>query len=455
LSNTAQGEGADSTAGVRPATLPRKLGVWSAAAVLVGSTIGSGIFRVPSTVAAEAGGLGGIALLWIGGALIALFGALTLAELAVMFPRAGGIYAFLREAWGPLPAFLFGWTRLLVIQPAVLGAIAMIFAAYFSTFVPLTDTGTRVVAGTLVVLLAAANYRSVKWGAAVQNASTAAKVGALLGLAVMAFLFGDGGTGAFAGSPDFSVAAVTGLGAAFVAVLWTYDGWADVTYLGGEVRDPQRNLPRALIGGTLGVVAVYMIVNAAYLYVLPIDDMAASSLVAADAATRVFGAVGASLVAALVLLSTFGALNGTLMSGPRVFYALATDGLFFRTIGRVHPRFETPYAAITLAALLGIGYISVRTFEQLAEAFILGIWPFYILSVLAVIRLRRLRPDIPRPYRVPGYPVVPVVFLVASGWLLGDALVRNPWGTLIGFGIILAGVPVYFVWRAAWTPVRR
>jgi basic amino acid/polyamine antiporter, APA family len=431
-----------------PTSLPRKLGVWSAAAVLVGSTIGSGIFRVPSIVAADAGGLGGIALLWIGGALVALFGALTLAELAVMFPRAGGIYAFLREAWGPLPAFLFGWTRLLVIQPAVLGAIAMIFAAYFSTFVPLGDTGTRMVAATLVVVLAAANYRSVKWGAAVQNASTVAKVAALAGLATVAFLFGDGSVGAFAGSPDMSVAALTGMGAAFVAVLWTHDGWADVTYLGGEIRDPQRSLPRALIGGTLAVAAIYMFVNAAYLYVLPIDDMAASSLVAADAATRVFGGVGASLVAALVLLSTFGALNGTLMSGPRVFYALASDGLFFRTIGRVHPRFETPYAAIALAALLGIGYISVRTFEQLAEAFILGIWPFYILAVGAVIKLRITRPDLPRPYRVPGYPVIPILFLAASGWLLGDALVRNTVATLIGFGIIASGVPVYFIWKA-------
>lgn len=440
-------QGSDDAATTAHATLPRSLGVWSAAAVVVGTVIGSGIFRVPSTVAAEAGGLGGIGLLWVGGAIIALCGALTIAELAVMFPRAGGIYAFLREAWGPLPAFLFGWTRLLVIQPAVLGAIAMIFAAYFSTFVPLEDTGTRVVAASLVLVLAAANYRSVKWGAAVQNTSTIAKVAALLGLALMAFLFGDGAAGAFGGAPDYSVAAVTGLGAAFIAVLWTYDGWADLTYLGGEIREPQRNLPRALIGGTLGVVAVYLLVNAAYLYVLPIPDMAASSLVAADAATRVFGAIGASLVAALVLLSTFGALNGALMSGPRVFWALADDGLFFRAIGRVHPRFQTPSAAIALAALLGIGYISVRTFEQLAEAFVLGIWPFYILAVGAVIRLRIQRPDAKRAYRVPFYPVIPVVFLLASTWLLTDALVRNPGPTLFGFGIIASGIPVYLLWK--------
>lgn len=429
--------------------LPRTLGVWSAAAVLVGSTIGSGIFRVPSTVAAEAGGVAGIALLWAAGALIALFGALTLAELAVMYPRSGGIYVFLREGWGPLPAFLFGWTRLLVIQPAVLGAIAMIFAAYVGAFVPIDDTTERIIAAAVVLLLAAANYRSVRWGAAVQNASTAAKVAALGGLALVAFAFGDPAAGAFAPGAPAGIGTTTGLGLALIAVMWTYDGWADLTYLAGEVRDPERTLPRALLGGTAAVVAVYLLVNAAYLYVLPVDEMAASSLVAADAATRVFGAAGASLVAALVLLSTFGALNGTLMSGPRVFFALADDGLFFRTVGRVHPHFRTPHTAIALAALLGVGYISIRTFEQLAEAFILGIWPFYILAVGAVFRLRHSRPDAPRAYRVPGYPFVPIVFLLASAAMLGNALVRQPVSTLIGFGIIAAGIPVYHIWHRA------
>jgi basic amino acid/polyamine antiporter, APA family len=430
-----------------PDRLPRALGVWSAAAVLVGSTIGSGIFRVPSIVAAQAGDLGVIAALWIAGALVALFGALTLAELAAMHPRSGGIYVYLREAYGPVPAFLFGWTRLLVIQPAVLGAIAMIFAAYAGAFVPLTDTGERAVAASLIVLLAAANYRSVRWGAAVQNASTVAKVGALLALALAAFAFGDPQGGAFGPAPGATGVLWGGLGLALIAVLWTHDGWADVTYVAGEVKDPGRTLPRALIGGTLAVVLVYMTVNVAYLYVLPIDGMAASTLVAADAATRVIGAAGASAVAALVMLSTFGALNGTLMSGPRVFFALADDGLFFRRIAAVHPRFRTPHAAIALAALLGIGYVSLRTFEQLAEAFILGIWPFYILAVGAVFLLRRRRPDAPRPYRAWGYPVVPLLFLAASAALLTDALIRQTAATLVGFGIILSGVPVYYLWR--------
>jgi basic amino acid/polyamine antiporter, APA family len=431
----------------RPDRLPRALGVWSAGAILVGSTIGSGIFRVPSTVAAQAGDVGAIAALWVTGAIVALFGALTLAELAAMYPRSGGIYVYLREAYGPLPAFLFGWTRLLVIQPAVLGAIAMIFAAYVGAFAPLSDAAERVIAASVIIILAAANYRSVRWGAAVQNASTLAKVAALVGLALAAFALGDPAGGAFGPAAGATPIAWGGLGLALIAVLWTYDGWADVTYVAGEVKDPGRTLPRALIGGTLVVVLVYATVNAAYLYVLPIDALAASSLVAADTATRSFGAAGVSAVAALVMLSTFGALNGTLMSGPRVFFALADDGLFFRRIAAVHPRYATPHAAIALAALLGVGYVSIRTFEQLAEAFILGIWPFYVLAVGAVFLLRRRRPDAPRPYRTWGYPGVPIVFLIASAAMLTDALVRQTISTLIGFGIILAGVPVFYLWR--------
>jgi basic amino acid/polyamine antiporter, APA family len=434
--------------GRRP-TLPRGLGVWSAAAVLIGSTIGSGIFRVPSTVALQGGSIGAISLLWILGAAVALAGALTLAELATMYPRPGGLYVYLREAYGPLPAFLFGWTRLWLLQPALLGGIAMVFAAYVGAFVPLSELETRVVAGGILVLLAAINYRSLAYGAAVQNVSTVAKVLALLGLALAGFLFGSRAEGALA-SPDWAVAPVSwgAFGIALIAVMWTYDGWADLTYMAGEVRDPARNLPRALIGGSLVVVAVYLLVNAAYLWVMPIDRMAGSTLVAADAADRVFGAAGASVVAALVMLSTFGALNGTLMSGPRVFFALAGDGLFFRRVARVHPRFRTPHVAIALAATLGIGYVSLRTFEQLAESFILGLWPFHVLAVSAVFLLRRREPDHPRPYRTLGYPLVPLIFMVASLGMLGNALVRQPLSTLFSFGVILSGIPAYHLWRA-------
>lgn len=415
----------------------------------MGAIIGSGIFRVPSTVAAEAGAVGPSLLLWVAGALITLCAVLTMAELATMFPRAGGTYVYLREAYGPGAAFVFGWTRLLLIQPAVLGGIALIFAAYARAFVPLTDTGVKVVAASVVLVLAAANYRSMAWGAAIQNASTWAKVLALVALSALAFLLGDGAAGALQQAPTLSAATWGGMGIALIAVLWSYDGWGELLYASGEVKEPQKTLPRALIGGCLVVAGVYLVVNLAYFQVLSLDEVAASELVASDAAVRIFGALGAPVIAALVMLSTFGALNGALMGGSRVFFAMGEDGLFLRKVGRVHPRFGTPHVAVALAGVLGVAYVSVRTFEELAAAFILGLWPFYVLAVWAVFRLRRLRPDHPRPYRTVGYPWVPLVFLVASVAMLLNALVRQPLSTLFSFGIILAGIPGYVAWRAA------
>jgi APA family basic amino acid/polyamine antiporter len=428
--------------------LPRRLGLLSAIAVLVGTTIGSGIFRVPSTVAGHVGTVGAIALLWVLGAIVVLFGALTLAELAVMFPRSGGIYVFLREAYGPLPAFLFGWTELLVIRPSALGAIAMLFAEYLGALVPIAPEMVRVVAAGAILLLAAINIRSVTWGAAVQNASTAAKMLALVGLALLAFALGDAAGGAFAGPIELAPLSWGGFGLALVSVMWAYDGWADLTFIGSEVRDPARTFPRALLGGVAIVVAIYLAVNAAYLYVLSVPEMADRPLVAADVAGRVLGQGGASLVAAMVMVSAFGALNGATMTGPRVLFALADDGLFFRPIAAVHPTWRTPWGAILLAAGLGVGYVSVRTFEQLADSFVLGIWPFYALAVGAVFLLRRNRPDLERPYRTVGYPFVPMVFLIASLAMLLNALLEEPRSTLFGFGIILLGVPVYYGWQA-------
>jgi len=432
----------------RTGRLPRRLGVWSAAAVLVGSTIGSGIFRVPSTVAADVGTVGSLALLWILGAAVVVCGALTLSELATLVPESGGVYVYIREAFGPLPAFLFGWTEILLIRPSALGAIAMIFAGYLGTFVHLSNTGVHMVAAAAIAVVGAANVRSVVWGAGLENVTTAAKVLALTALALLAFAFGGGGGGgSLAGTLSFEPTTWGGFGVALIAVLWAYDGWADLTFMAGEVRDPARTLPRALLGGTLTIVVVYLLTNAAYLYLLPMDRMAGSELVAADAATVVFGRAGASVVAALVMLSTFGSLNGSMMTGPRIFWAMADDGLFFRPVAAVHAKWRTPWVAILLASALGIGYVSFRTFEQLADAFILGIWPFYALAVAAVFVLRRRRPDAERPFRTPGYPWVPVVFLLASLGLLANATIQQPASTLLGFGLILLGAPAYWVWK--------
>lgn len=422
--------------------LARELGVWSAGAVLVGSTIGSGIFRVPSTVAAQTGSVAGIVAVWVAGAVISLFGALTMAELATLYPRSGGIYVFLREAYGPRVAFLFGWTQLVVIRPSALGAIAMIFAEYLGELVG-PGMSVRAVAALVIIAVGVLNMRSVRGGMWLENGTAGAKIVALLVVAALALWLALRASAPLPASVPVHVP-WTGFGVALVAALWAYDGWADLTFMAGEVRDPSRNFPRALAWGVAVVVVIYLMVNAAYLSVLTVQEMAGSELVAASVASRLAGVWGGHLVAVLVVLSTLGALNGAMMTGPRIFFAMAEDGLMWGPIAAVHPRHNTPWGAVALATLLGVGYVSVRSFEQLAGGFILGIWPFYALAVGAVILLRRRHPDAPRPYRTPGYPWVPIVFLVASVGMLVSALVQEPSLTLFGFAVILVGLPVYW-----------
>jgi amino acid transporter len=433
--------------------LPRRLGLWSAVAVLVGSVIGSGIFRVPAAVAAAVSDPGPVLLTWAFGGLLALCGALTLAELAAALPRSGGVFAYILEAFGPLPAFLFGWSYLAVIRAAALGAIATIFAEYLTRFVALDPMQVRYVAAGLIILVGIFNYVGVARAAAVMNLATVGKFGALALLVGLAFLAGDGNASNFTASSGSAVS-MSAVATVLVAVMWTYDGWADLSYMGGEVRDPQRTLPRALILGTLAIISIYMAVNVAYIYLVPLPEMATSPLIAATAAERIplLGDLGARGVALVVMLSTFGALNGSMMTGPRVFFAMADRGLFFPAIARVSPRFHSPSTAIWLAVALGVVYVLFNDFAQLADKFVLGIWPFYTLAVAAVFVLRRRRPDLERPYRVWGYPVVPVIFLVSSVGMVVNALVTRPVDTGITFGIILLGLPVYWIWRRFGRP---
>ncbi|MEO7985702.1 MAG: amino acid permease [Gemmatimonadales bacterium] len=432
--------------------LPRSLGLWSAIAVLIGSTIGSGIFRVPAAVAGRLGEPGPVMLAWVLGGVIALFGALTYAELAAAMPRSGGVFAYLLEGFGPLPAFLFGWSELTVIRASALGAIATIFAEYLGYFIKLSPEQVRYVAATAVLLVGFINYVGVRNAAGVMNLVTLAKYGALAGLAVLAFTAGDGSfehfTPTWQGGVGLSL-----IGTALISIMWTYDGWADLSFMGGEVKDPARTFPLALILGTSGIVVVYLLINVAYIYLVPLPEMAGAKLIAATAADRIplLAGIGGAVVSAIVMISCFGSLNGSMMTGPRIFYAMADRGLFFRVIARISPRFESPSVAIWLATALGVIYVLLNDFQQLADKFILGIWPFYALAVAAVFVLRRTRPDMPRPYRTWGYPVVPILFLLASIAMVVNALWTDPVNTGITFAIILVGIPVYFAWRA-WKP---
>jgi basic amino acid/polyamine antiporter, APA family len=432
--------------------LPRRIGLWTAIAILIGSTIGSGIFRSPAGIAERLPGPLPLLGVWVVGGVFALCGALTLAEVAGAFPRTGGVYVFIREGWGRLPAFLFGWAELVIIRAASLGAISTTFAEYslrvlgYNPSVEPYSDYVHYVAAVAIALTATFNYAGVHWGALVQNATTLAKYGGLLFIILLAFALGLPRTGGhYTPAAPVGSFGIAPFGLALVSVLWAFDGWADLSFVGGEVKDPRRNLPRALIVGTLAVVGIYLAANLAYLAVLSVDEIARSPLVAAEVAERVVGAPGVVFVALTVMLSTFGTLNGTLLTSPRIFFAMADDGLFFRRVASVHPRFQTPYVAISLTAVLGILFVLVRTFEQLADAFVTAIVPFYALGVASIFILRR-RADYAPSFRVPGYPVVPALFVLATVYLLVNAVLdpSSRWPTLAVLGTIVLGIPVYY-----------
>jgi amino acid transporter len=428
--------------------MPRSVSLLQTIAVSVGITIGSGIFRVPATVAAQLQAPGPILLCWLLGGIIALCGALTIAELAAALPRSGGIFAYLLEGYGPLPAFLFGWAELVVVRAAALGAIATIFAEYVGYFVPLAAAHVRLTAALAIVLIGAINHVGVQSAAAVLSATTAVKYGVLLALGLLAFT-ATGGSGAHLMSPWPAALSLSLLATALIPVMWTYDGWADPAFVAGEVSDPQRTLPRAVIAGTACVMLVYLLVNVGFLYALAPAQMAGAKLIASDVAARVplLGGAGAAVIAAAVVISAFSGLNASMLVGSRIFFAMADRDLFFRVAARVSPRFASPSVAIWLATVLSVSYVLQNDFAQLADKFILGIWPFYALAVAAVFVLRRRQPALPRPYRVWGYPFVPAVFLLASLFMVLNALVSDPRNTGITFVIILAGVPVFWLRR--------
>jgi len=434
--------------------LPRRLGLWSAVAVLVGSTIGSGIFRTPALIATRVPAPVPMLGVWVLGGVLALCGALTYAELAAMFPRSGGLYVYVREGFGRPAAFLLGWTELLVIRASALGATSTVFAAYLLRSLGMNPELPRYaplvhpLAAAAIAVTATFSYVGVSWSALVLNATTVAKYGALLLLVVAAFAAGQGDFRHFEGltPPGGGALSLSLFGLALVSVLWAYDGFADVSFVSGEVKDPQRNLPRALLLGTGSVVAIYLLVNAAYLYLLPIERVARSPLVAADAAQLLVGRIGVGVAAVAVMVSTFGGLMGSILTGPRIFFAMADDRLFFRGVAHIHPRFRTPSVAIVLTAGLGIAFVLARTFEQLADTFVLALWPFYALGAAAVFVLRRRRPDLHRPVKVWGYPAPPILFLLSALLILANALVSDPAGTALAFGVILAGLPAYWIW---------
>lgn len=460
--------------------LQRQIGFWSAVAVVVGSTIGSGIFRSPSGIAEKMPGPLPMLSVWVVGGLFALCGALTLAEVGGAFPYAGGIYVFVREAYGRAAGFLFGWSQLLLIRPASLGAVALVFGEYamrLSGFEPgspgFLQGATYAAIGALVVVTVA-NVRGVRWGTGIQDLTTVLKTGGLLALVALAVVMAlPKHTAHFTPAVPEGSFAFSAFGLALVSVLWAFDGWSDATYVAGEIKDPRRNVPRSIFVGTAVIIGVYLLANVAYLSVLSVPEIAASDQVAADAMHRLVGAPGVVFIVATVMLSTFGTLNGSMLTAPRIFYAMAEDRLFFPVVARVHPRYHTPYVSIVMTAAIGVLFVSIATFGQLADAFVTAMVPFYALAVgsVFVFRARARRglphasgdlppvsaesgeqsatPDQPHydpPSRTPLYPFVPVLFILSTLMLLVNAVMeeasRRP--TLGTFGGILIGLPVYY-----------
>lgn len=432
--------------------LARVLGLVSIIGIVMGTMIGSGIFINPAKVAQDVGTPEMMLLVWIAGGVLSFFGALAVSELGTAYPQAGGVYVYLREAYGPLIAFLFGWALFLVIEAGTVATLAVGFATkYLPYFVDISGLQQKVVAVALIAVLAYINILGVRKGAALMNVLTAIKFVGLIGICAVVFIFAKGSAGNFL-SAGPSAAPAGGLlgsfGIALVAALWAYKGWETSSYSAGEIRDPQKTLPLGLFIGTLTVIGLYVLANLAYLYVFPASRMAQSDRIAADVMEAVVGPVGAGVVALIILLSMTGTANGHIMASSRVFYAMAKDGLFFKAVARVHPRFLTPYVSIVLMAAWAAVLSLSGTFEQLYSYVVFGFWIFMGLTVAGVMILRRTRPDVPRPYRTWGYPVTPILFILSAVFLTANSLIRNFRNSFIGLALIALGVPVYFIWKS-------
>ena len=423
--------------------------------IVVGTVIGSGIFLVPGGVLRDSGGDVGIALtVWLVGGVLSLLGALTYGELGAMDPQAGGLYVYLRDTFGRLPAFLYGWALFFVIGSGSIATLGAAFARYVQEFVPLSPPAAKLVAIAMIALVAWVNVRGTRRGADVQNWSTGIKVGALLLVSVLVLLAGRGfssGDVRFFDSP-LSGAMLSGAGAAVVAVLWAYEGWHYVTFSAGETLDPQRVFARGIVVGTVAVVFIYLFANVAYIAALGPTGVMESSRVAADAVSGLFGSGWGRLVTIPILVSIFGAANGIALTEPRVFFAMARDGLFFKKLADVHPRYGTPALAIVASAAWSMVLAASGTFEQLLTYVVFAGWAFYALAAASVFVYRRRRPDAPRPFRVPGYPVTPLVFIAVSAVIVLNTLISQPTQALLGLGIILLGTPAYYFWKTRTQP---
>jgi len=432
-----------------PPKLARVLTLLDATMINAGGIIGSGIFMVPATIALLTGSTSLILAVWVFGGLISLFGALSVAELGAAMPRAGGQFVYLNEAYGPVWGYLYGWSCVAVINTASIAAVGVAFSEYLSFFFPLSTMGIKSVAILSVILLTIINILDVKSGARAQNIFTLLKIGAIFGIISLGLVM-DGGSAENIQPfyPDRPLPALVGpLGLAMVSVLWTYDGWIFITYVAGEVKNPGRNIPLSLVFCMLIVISIYLLINFVFTYTLGIGAMGTSTLVASDSAFIFLGEKGAVLVSIIILISLLGANNGFILTSARINYAMARNRLFFQQAAKVHPKFKSPANALIIQAVWACTLTFSGTYNQLITYIIFASWIFYAMSCAAVIILRKKRPEMKRPYKTPGYPYIPIIFILFAVFLTFNTILEAPRDAAVGAGIILAGLPLYFYWK--------
>jgi len=413
--------------------------------MVVGTIIGASVFVQPSEVTRGVPSVFGVLLVWVIAGVLTLAGALVTAELASTFTRTGGVYVYLTEQYGSWLGFLWGWAMFWSMHSGIIAAIAVIFARYAGYLVPLGPAGTRAVAIGVILVLSLINYLGVKQGSRLQTAFTAGKLAAVALIIGLGFGLGSRVPRHFVGTESAGPVSAGNFLAALVAGLFAFGGWHMVTYSSEETVAPEKTIPRALVAGTLVVTAAYLLMNAVYLYVLPLDQVATSTRVAADLADRLLSGGGGVAVSAIVMFSTFGALAGIILAGPRVYLAMANDGLLFRWAGAVHPRFQTPHRAIVLQAIWASVLVALSSFRGLFLQVVYTEWIFFGLMALGLYALRR-RPELRRGYSVWGYPLLPAIFALAAFTVVASRIYADPGSTLKGLGLVLLGVPVYFLW---------
>ena len=435
--------------------LPRKLGLTDGALLLIGSVIGSGIFVVPSLIARRVPEPGLVIAIWAFSGLLVLAGALALAELGAMLPHSGGLYVYMREAYGRFFAFLYGWTVVLVVIPGSMAALTTAFLLYLGHFVPLPPATAKALGIFVLLALAYVNSRGVRWGANVQNGFTILKAGSLLALVAAAVITGRGSTDNFFPlAPERVDLDVFGaIGVAMISTLFAYDGWHFVGFVAGEMREPQKNVHRSILIGIFVMIAIYVAVNLAYIFALG-PGIAASDRVAADAVSAMIGPVGASLIALAIICSTFGANAANMLAGPRVLFAMARDGLVFPKLAEVHPRFASPANAIWLLAIWAAVLTLTGGYEHLITMAMFANWILFTMVAYSVVVLRRRHPEWPRPYRVPFYPLPVAIFVLVAAVFVANTLIESTRSSIYGLVIQGVGVVFYLVWRATAASAR-